>query len=78
MNCEIIMTYCFLVKKQLFNFILISFVATVTYHIAKIWGMGNPIVQSKDFFWFAIGAAFTYLFLLPLIECLLEKRSINR
>ena len=73
MNREIIMTYCCLVEKQLFSFLLISSVASITYHIAKIWGMGNPIVQSKDFFWFAIGAAFTYLFILPFIMLLLEK-----
>lgn len=67
------MTYYSLVKKQLFNFLLIAVVATVSYYIASIWGMGNPIVQSKGFFWVVAGAVLTYLFVLPLIMLLLEK-----
>jgi hypothetical protein len=67
------MTYYCLVKKRLFNFLLISFVASAAYYVASIWGHGAPIVQSKDFFWIVAGVAFTYLFVLPLIMLLLEK-----
>lgn len=67
------MTYYCLVKKQLFNFLLISLITIASYCIASIWGKGNPIVQSKEFFWVVAGAAFTYLFVLPLIMFLLEK-----
>ena len=68
------MTYYYLVRKQLLNFLLIAFVTTIAYCIANIWGMANPIVQAKDFFWIAVGAILTYLFVLPLIMLLLEKK----
>jgi hypothetical protein len=67
------MTYYCLVKKQLFNFLLISFATIASYYIASIWGYGTRVVQSKNFFWVVAGAAFTYLFVLPLIMLLLEK-----
>lgn len=67
------MSYYCLVKKQLLNLPLISFVIIAVYYIANIWGMGNPIVQAKGFLWVVVGAIFAYLFLLPLITLLLEK-----
>jgi hypothetical protein len=67
------MTYYCLVKKRLLSFLLISFVTIASYCIASIWGYGTPVVQSKNFFWVVAGAAFTYLFVLPLIMLLLEK-----
>ena len=69
------MTYYCLVRKQLFNLLLISFATIAVYYIANIWGMGNPIVQAKDFFWIAVGAILTYLFVLPLLMLLLEKNT---
>jgi hypothetical protein len=69
------MPYCYLVRKQFFNLLLISSVTIASYYIASIWGYGNPIVQSKDFFWVIAGAIFSYLFILPWIMLLLEKNA---
>ncbi len=67
------MTYFILLKKQIFNLLLISVITTVTYFIVNIWGMGNPLVQSKTFFWFIAGVVLTYLFILPLLALLQAK-----
>lgn len=67
------MTYFYLVKKQLYRLIVISIVVVITYKITSFCGAGNPIAKSDTLICTLAGTVITYLFILPLINLLLDK-----
>lgn len=65
--------YFELMKKNFYRLIVIAVIVVITYKIASFCGAENPVAKSDTLIWVLAGVVIAYLFILPLVDLLLDK-----